>query len=283
MANGFGRGRLILAALVLGLLSGSPATALQEDTSKGQPPPPAKKKYTIQDMAWMAGQWVGSMGGGISEDHWSEPQAGMMMGMFRLVGVDGQLKVLEFEIMRETDEGVEFRFRHFSPLLEPWEAADEPLILNLIEIEGDRIVFLNPAAEVFKKNQPHRVVIKREGPDQYSSEVYVKREDAETLFFDMTVRRAGTEKKPDQARAPSLQPVEAGCGACIFEMPGVEDCLLAVKVDGRPYLVEGSSIDDHGNAHAADGLCNRQRQAMIIGEIKGDKFIAAHFELQSLE
>lgn len=73
--------------------------------------------------------------------------------------------------------------------------------------------------------------------------------------------------------------VEAGCGECIFEIPGATGCPLAVRIDGRAYLVRGSGIDDHGDAHAPDGLCNSARRARVRGRIEGDEFVAEAFEL----
>lgn len=70
-----------------------------------------------------------------------------------------------------------------------------------------------------------------------------------------------------------------GCATCIFDMPEVSGCQLAVKVDGVPYLVDGSGIDDHGDAHAADGLCNSERQAIVKGSIRNDRFAAQHIEV----
>ncbi len=71
----------------------------------------------------------------------------------------------------------------------------------------------------------------------------------------------------------------AGCATCIFNMKDVTGCKLAVKIDGAPYLVTGSDIDDHGNAHATDGLCNSARNAIIEGAIQEDQFAATKIEI----
>lgn len=70
-----------------------------------------------------------------------------------------------------------------------------------------------------------------------------------------------------------------GCATCIFHMKQVRGCKLAVKLDGKPYLVNGSRIDDHGNAHANDGLCNTERRALVEGTIKKERFFAKHISL----
>lgn len=72
--------------------------------------------------------------------------------------------------------------------------------------------------------------------------------------------------------------VEASCGQCQFEMEG-SGCDLAVRIDGKSYYVEGSSIDDHGDAHGDDGLCNCVRKAKVTGEIKQGRFLAESLEV----
>lgn len=72
--------------------------------------------------------------------------------------------------------------------------------------------------------------------------------------------------------------LESACGTCMFKMKG-STCKLAVKVNDKDYYVEGTSIDDHGDAHAKDGFCNSIRKAKVQGEIVGDKFLVSYFEL----
>ncbi len=77
-----------------------------------------------------------------------------------------------------------------------------------------------------------------------------------------------------------MQSAEAGCATCVFGMKTVTGCELAVKIEGKPYLVVGSDIDDHGDAHADDGLCNSARNAVFEGTIEGDQFMATKFQLE---
>ena len=74
------------------------------------------------------------------------------------------------------------------------------------------------------------------------------------------------------------QIVEASCGECQFGMEGT-GCDLAVRIDGNLYYVDGTVIDDHGEAHAEDGMCNCVRQAKVTGQIKDGRFASASFEL----
>ena len=76
----------------------------------------------------------------------------------------------------------------------------------------------------------------------------------------------------------STQIVKTACGECIFGKQG-KGCQLAVKIKGKVYFVEGTTIADHGDEHAEDGFCNTQRKAKVSGKIVGDKFVATSFEL----
>jgi hypothetical protein len=82
--------------------------------------------------------------------------------------------------------------------------------------------------------------------------------------------------KPDSTK--KLMTVETACGLCKFEMKD-KGCNLAVRIDGRSYFVDGTSIDDHGDAHADDGFCNSIRKAEVQGEIINGRFKATYFKL----
>ncbi len=75
-----------------------------------------------------------------------------------------------------------------------------------------------------------------------------------------------------------LQIVEASCGECQFGLPG-KSCDLAVRVNGKAYFVDGTSIDEHGDAHANDGFCEAIRKAEVQGEIVNNRFKVTYFKL----
>ena len=72
--------------------------------------------------------------------------------------------------------------------------------------------------------------------------------------------------------------VEVACGQCQFGLPG-KGCDLAVRIDGKTYFVDGTGIDDHGDAHSDDGFCNAVRQARVQGRVENGRFVATSFEL----
>lgn len=93
------------------------------------------------------------------------------------------------------------------------------------------------------------------------------------FFFCVTLQ--AQDKKTEQ----KTQVVEVSCGQCQFGMQSKKGCDLAVRIDGKTYFVDGTKLDDHGDAHAEDGFCNAIRKAEVVGEIKDDKFVVSYFKL----
>ena len=75
------------------------------------------------------------------------------------------------------------------------------------------------------------------------------------------------------------QVVEVACGQCQFRLKTQKGCDLAIRIDGKAYFVDGTDIDDHGDAHAKDGFCNAIRKAQVKGEIVKGRFKATEFKL----
>jgi hypothetical protein len=44
-------------------------------------------------------------------------------------------------------------------------------------------------------------------------------------------------------------------------------------------MVDGAKMSDHGNAHAADGMCSMVRQATVQGSVENGRFVATSFSL----
>lgn len=93
------------------------------------------------------------------------------------------------------------------------------------------------------------------------------------ILFTVFLANAQDKKEP-------LKPqiVEVSCGECQFGMKG-KSCDLAVRIDGKSYFVDGTKIDEHGDAHAKDGFCETIRKAEVTGTIVNDRFKAVTFKL----
>jgi hypothetical protein len=97
-----------------------------------------------------------------------------------------------------------------------------------------------------------------------------------SLFFSASVFAQTEKSTPDPQK--KLLKVEASCGQCKFDMKE-RGCDLAVRIDGKAYFVDGTSIDKHGDAHADDGFCNAVRKAEVQGEIVDNRFKATYFKV----
>jgi hypothetical protein len=108
----------------------------------------AGEQTLIEDLAWMSGRWAGTIDGVQMEEQWTEPRAGLLIGLHRDVKKDGRAS---FEFMRiaETDRGLVL-------FAQPGgRAATE---FALAESGLTRAVFANPSHDF-----PKRIVYWREG------------------------------------------------------------------------------------------------------------------------
>lgn len=96
---------------------------------------------SVDALGWMSGRWVGEHEADRIEEWWSEPYAGMMLGMFRWHR-DGVPRFYELMTIEPDGDRVVFRIKHFKPGLIGWEERDEAVTLDLVALEGDRATFL---------------------------------------------------------------------------------------------------------------------------------------------
>ena len=96
------------------------------------------------------------------------------------------------------------------------------------------------------------------------------------LIFSSCFVKISTQNKES-----NLQIVEASCGQCKFNLPG-KGCELAVRIEGKAYFVDGTKIDDHGDAHASGGFCTTIRKAYVEGDIIDNRFRVKSFKLITL-
>lgn len=130
--------------IVLAILCGAAATALAQETqtkntlklAAGQKGGAAK----ISDMGWLAGTWRGTGLGGESEEVWSEPRNGIMMGMYRMIK-DQKPIFYEFLTLSETDGTLMIRLKHFHANFVGWEEKDKTVDFPFIKKEGKRLYF----------------------------------------------------------------------------------------------------------------------------------------------
>jgi hypothetical protein len=102
--------------------------------------------------------------------------------------------------------------------------------------------------------------------------------DIDVYVYAWNFFKSQINSSNQKAIAIGKQVVEAACGQCKFGLPG-ESCDLAVRMNGNLYLVDGTDIDAHGDAHATNGFCQSVRKAEVAGELAGGRIAVNYFKL----
>jgi len=143
---------------------------------------PQESKAVLSNFAWLAGDWQGVWGPRIVEQTWLAPKAGQMTGIYRVLENTKTLVVELFSLL-ETPDGIEFRFRHFTPELTPWE-RNGPTSMELASLDSKTAVFENRAA-----GQPKRALFIRIDPNTYISRSEIVTEDGSVQVTEITFHR----------------------------------------------------------------------------------------------
>jgi len=130
---------MIIAALALLLGAAAPEPS----------PVSAPGPYSVDRLGWMAGEWVSESNDRWTEEQWSAPRGGLMLGLGRLGKYD---RAMGFEFMRiavEADGRILF-----------WGApgGQAPVAFRLVEQNANSAVFENP-----RHDFPKRVAYRRDG------------------------------------------------------------------------------------------------------------------------
>jgi hypothetical protein len=105
-----------------------------------------------------------------------------MLGTFRLVENDKTL-VIELFVLLEKAGVVEFRLRHFTPDLLPWEKTGATVLL-LASHDPMNAIFENPV-----NGQPKHAIITRIDGDTYVSRSEIVPEKGDTQTVEITYHR----------------------------------------------------------------------------------------------
>ena len=137
-----------LTILILALITAVGGFAQNTHSlESGQASPPA----TIEDVAWIAGHWRGSAMGGLTEEIWSPPLGGTMMGSFKLV-VEDQVRFFKQETISEEKGSLNLKIKHFDAALTGWEEKDETVDFPLVKLEKNKAHFDGLTFELVSKD-----------------------------------------------------------------------------------------------------------------------------------
>ena len=86
----------------------------------------------LGQLAWLAGAWINIDGRQISEEHWTLPAGGTMLGVNRTI-IEGETVAFEFLRIEETPRGIVY---YASP-----GGRYPPTPFGLLRLNGQRVVF----------------------------------------------------------------------------------------------------------------------------------------------
>jgi hypothetical protein len=111
-----------------------------------QPPEPAAPG--VEGLAWMAGSWGSATGAVETEEHWTAPKAGSLLGMNRTTK-DGKTVMFEFLRIEQRPDGVYY-------LASP--GGRPPTPFKLKQAAKEKVVFENPEHDF-----PQRILYWKDG------------------------------------------------------------------------------------------------------------------------
>ncbi len=145
--------RIVLPAVLVGLLA-VPSFAQAPIGSA------APARATIQQVAFIAGAWTGTLGDRTIEQHWMQPLGTSMVAMYRNVQ-GGEPRLYELLAIEQDGEGLVLRIKHFAPgagLAGRQEKA-QSIDHRLVTIQGQSAVFEGTG------ENPNRVTFTRKSAD----------------------------------------------------------------------------------------------------------------------
>lgn len=119
---------------------------------------PAALPATINDIAWLSGDWVGKKSTGSSiEERWSPPLGGAMLAISRSVNTSGQMFAFEYLRIVEREEGLIY-------VAQPSGKTAVEYVLT--ELSDSRAVFENP-----RHDYPKRIVYELSAEGKLSASI----------------------------------------------------------------------------------------------------------------
>lgn len=151
--------KLLLFLLLIVFFQSNAQNTLKLDTIKGSP------KAELMEVSWISGNWYGEALGGITEEIWTPPLGGSMMGSFKLV-VDGKVQFYELCTITEENGSLLLRIKHFTSDLKGWEEKDNAVEFPLVKLEPNKAYFDQLTFERIGKNELNiYVIFKDEGKE----------------------------------------------------------------------------------------------------------------------
>jgi hypothetical protein len=125
--------------LYLMLLVATPALAQE---TRSLTPGAVSPAATVDQLAWLAGSWVGEAMGDRVTETYSAPLGGRITGHFSAGDGKGGVSFTDLVDYVPVGRSIAYRVRHFAPDMTGWEdKTGKPVVFPLVAIEGARWYF----------------------------------------------------------------------------------------------------------------------------------------------
>lgn len=102
--------------------------------------PENRPAATLDDVAWLVGNWSGEAFGNTFEEHWNPPTAGSMVGFFKLMSGD-EVVFYELLLLVEEEGSLSLKVKHFNPDFTAWEEKQDYVDFRFVKAEEDAVHF----------------------------------------------------------------------------------------------------------------------------------------------
>ncbi|MCE7992182.1 MAG: hypothetical protein HEP71_09390 [Roseivirga sp.] len=127
---------------------------------------PEAIEFNINNYSWLAGHWTGDGFGGISDEVWSLPADGVMMGVYRNIQ-DGKVSFYEFITLDDTG----MKLKHFTPEMKSWEEKEDFVHFELVEATANKLTFKGLVMEL-KSETEMDISLRMREKDEVRTEVF---------------------------------------------------------------------------------------------------------------
>ncbi|MEO9965932.1 MAG: DUF6265 family protein [Reichenbachiella sp.] len=124
----------------------------------------------ITDFGWLAGNWVGDGFGGVSQEAWTEPSAGSMIGSYKH-SKEGKVTFYEILHISKIDGEFRLRLKHFNPDLTGWEEKDKFVEFPFVSATPTKIEFKGLIYELVEKDKME-IQLKLNRGGEISTEIF---------------------------------------------------------------------------------------------------------------
>ena len=102
--------------------------------------PENRPAATLDDVAWMVGNWSGEAFGETFEEHWNPASGGSMIGFFKLMNGD-EVSFYELLLLVEEEGSLSLKVKHFNPDFTAWEDKQDYVDFRYIMSDDNAVHF----------------------------------------------------------------------------------------------------------------------------------------------